>query len=363
MSGGSSSGRTFQTSNSSSATTPPQAIEGMLKTMANDLGAYYFNHPDAPAYYPGATVAPFSAQTQAALAALFDRGAAGAPVTSAADAAALDTLGGRYLDIGSNPYFQKALAAGFAPQTEQFMASVLPGLRSQFEGAGRTGSGADLDTTLRAVKDLDQAQANAAASASGQAYQQERGNQQQAMALAPALAAQDYSDLDAMLRAGGALDSKAQQNLDADVARYDYQQTAQPQWIADMARLLQAVYPGAASSGSGTASGYSSQAYDNPGSLLNAGLGLAGLAKLSDRRLKTDVRRVGKLDDGQTVYSYRLRGSPRTELGLMAQEVEKRRPDAVRLHPSGFKMIDYRRATRPPRARHALDRAPRGGLM
>jgi hypothetical protein len=349
-SGGNNSSQTYQTSNSSNTSTPPPAIEGILKNMSQGLTNYYLQNPNAPAYYPGSTVAQFSPQTIDALQALYGRGASGSPVINAADNADAATLNGQYLNIGSNPYFQSALAAGFQPQTDQLMNTVLPGLRSQFQGAGRTGSGADFDTTMRAVKDLDQTQANAAATAANNAYGQERANQMQAMSLAPQLADQDFLNLNAMLQAGQAIDQKQQQNIDADVARYNYQQTAQPSWITNLAQQLQAIYPGGQTTGNSSASGTSTQAYDNFG-------GELGAKFLSDRRLKTDIRPVGKLLDGQTIYSYRFRGSPRTQLGLIAQEVEKRRPDAVSRHPSGFKMVDYRKATTPKAT------TPKGGLL
>ncbi len=75
------------------------------------------------------------------------------------------------------------------------------------------------------------------------------------------------------------------------------------------------------------------------------GTGLTAGIKYSDRRLKTDVRRVGRLDNGLPVYAYRMIGSPVTEIGLMADEVEKKMPDAVHHQPNGFKMVDYRVAT------------------
>lgn len=75
------------------------------------------------------------------------------------------------------------------------------------------------------------------------------------------------------------------------------------------------------------------------------GTGLTAGIKYSDRRLKTDVRRVGRLDNGLPVYAYRMIGSPMTEIGLMADEVEQKIPDAVHQQPNGFKMVDYRAAT------------------
>lgn len=72
------------------------------------------------------------------------------------------------------------------------------------------------------------------------------------------------------------------------------------------------------------------------------GLGGAGVFKYSDRRLKSDIRRVGTADNGLPLYLYNIDG--RTELGAMADEVKAIRPDAVRTMPNGFDAVDYARA-------------------
>lgn len=65
----------------------------------------------------------------------------------------------------------------------------------------------------------------------------------------------------------------------------------------------------------------------------------------SDIHLKEDIDHVGELHDGTPVFSYRYIGSPVKHIGVMAQDIERRRPDAVVRHPSGFKMVDYDKAT------------------
>lgn len=72
-------------------------------------------------------------------------------------------------------------------------------------------------------------------------------------------------------------------------------------------------------------------------------LGTAGI-KYSDRRLKEDIERVGTLDNGLPVYSYRYKGSDTPEIGIMAQDVRKRDPGAVHRQPSGYDAVDYDRA-------------------
>jgi hypothetical protein len=78
--------------------------------------------------------------------------------------------------------------------------------------------------------------------------------------------------------------------------------------------------------------------------------GLTGLAssalKLSTAKAKDDIEPVGELFDGQPVFRYRYKGSPRHEIGLIAERVEEREPGAVREFPgTRVKGVDYRRAT------------------
>lgn len=61
---------------------------------------------------------------------------------------------------------------------------------------------------------------------------------------------------------------------------------------------------------------------------------------LSDARLKTDIRRVGRTDEGLGVYTYRLKSGGPKQMGVLAQEAEKIRPEAVR-NIGGVKMVHY----------------------
>jgi hypothetical protein len=72
--------------------------------------------------------------------------------------------------------------------------------------------------------------------------------------------------------------------------------------------------------------------------------GMAAMMMMSDRRLKTDIEPIGKLDDGQIVYRYRYLDSPVFQLGLMADEVEQVHPEAV-AEINGFKAVNYELAT------------------
>ena len=79
----------------------------------------------------------------------------------------------------------------------------------------------------------------------------------------------------------------------------------------------------------------------------------------SDKRLKNDVKEIGETHDGQPIYSYKYNGDNRTQIGLMAQDVEKRHPDAVGLM-GGYKTVDYKKATEDSERSH---KDMGGGLM
>lgn len=82
------------------------------------------------------------------------------------------------------------------------------------------------------------------------------------------------------------------------------------------------------------------------GGLFGSVLGAAGQAGgfgalFSDRRLKTDVRRVGQTDGGLPIYTYRYLNAGPYHMGVMADEVEAVNPEAVMDHVSGYKMVLY----------------------
>ncbi len=62
---------------------------------------------------------------------------------------------------------------------------------------------------------------------------------------------------------------------------------------------------------------------------------------VSDNRLKRDVALVGRLDDGLGLYRFRYLWSDTVYVGVMAQEVALRYPNAVVHDPSGYLRVDY----------------------
>lgn len=67
----------------------------------------------------------------------------------------------------------------------------------------------------------------------------------------------------------------------------------------------------------------------------------------SDERLKEGIEEVGTLHDGQPIFKFKYKGEPDSSkrIGLMADEVEKTKPDAVGL-AGGFRTVNYDEATK-----------------
>lgn len=95
-----------------------------------------------------------------------------------------------------------------------------------------------------------------------------------------------------------------------------------------------------------------------------AKLGISFASLFSDKRLKENVHQIGKTFDGQPVYRYNYKGHPETQIGLIAQDVEHKHPEAVGL-AGGYKTVDYGRATEGAahRGHFAYGGSPMGGLV
>lgn len=76
---------------------------------------------------------------------------------------------------------------------------------------------------------------------------------------------------------------------------------------------------------------------------LLGGLFGLGAGVLSDERAKKDAKRVGTIK-GNPIYEYRYKGEPDDapkSLGVMAQEAEKKAPEAVETGADGLKRVNY----------------------
>jgi hypothetical protein len=65
------------------------------------------------------------------------------------------------------------------------------------------------------------------------------------------------------------------------------------------------------------------------------------IATRSDTRLKTDIVRVGQLENGLSLYRFRYLWSKEVLVGVLAQEVWPVAPYAVILGEDGFLRVNY----------------------
>jgi hypothetical protein len=220
----------------------------------------------------------------------------GDPNIQAAGAYNQDVLGGKYLGQG-NPYLQQ--------QIDNTNNDIMN--RDQ-AGLGLHGLTGGSDYTKMIAKDLA---ANETALRYGD-YANERGLMGQAAQQAPGLAvgdAQRYSGLTSL---------------------YGLQQsplTTAGQYAGSLGGLL---------------GGYSTQT-KNPSTLDSIGQGVGILATLfSDRRLKTDIKRIGVTEGGLPLYRYRYMGEGPYHIGAMADEVAALQPHALGPEVGGFSTVDYK---------------------
>jgi Chaperone of endosialidase len=61
----------------------------------------------------------------------------------------------------------------------------------------------------------------------------------------------------------------------------------------------------------------------------------------SDRRLKRDIERLGTHESGIDIFRFKYLWSDTPYIGVMAQDVAERFPEAVSVGPGGFMAVDY----------------------
>ena len=72
------------------------------------------------------------------------------------------------------------------------------------------------------------------------------------------------------------------------------------------------------------------------------GLGSSALMAFSDEALKTDIKSTGEKVAGVPVKSWKWKGSGEPDVGVIAQDVERKHPEMVdKSHPSGYRRVNY----------------------
>jgi hypothetical protein len=235
-----------------------------------------------PQYYGGNTVVPFSQQSEQALGLTEQRALNGSPVTNAAQDYATNTLSTdptSQFGGASNPYASSANPYGSVTNPyldatfNKAADSVQQRLGSQFAGSGRNVDASravnadELNNLANTVyggayenernRGLSYDQQQLGIGASG--YESERDRMAQDLdrqrsmqfgvaGLAPQLANQDYTDLQALQGVGGQVEDLTGRLMEDQAARWDFSQNAPQTNLDNYLARITGSYPGGTSS-------------------------------------------------------------------------------------------------------------------
>ena len=122
-----------------------------------------------------------------------------------------------------------------------------------------------------------------------------------------------------------------QEQINQAMQRYQYNATKDQAALGNYMNTVQGNYGGTTTQTTPGASGM-----QNMSSIVGM---LGTLGSLSDVRVKENIEKVGEYD-GMGVYDFNYKWTPERRRGLMAQEVEQVKPEAV-FEVGGIKAIDY----------------------
>lgn len=180
---------------------PPAYAQPFLEYGMSQAKEMYEGGP--PQYYPGQTVVGYSPESEMALSAQRQMATSGSPFIPMTQAAVMQNL------MGTNPL----QSAAFKPVVDQVAA--------QFASAGRYGSGAQQGAIASALAPM--------------AYQA----QQDAIAQAPAAYEFGFSDLQKLAEVGAARETQSQAELEADMARFQFEQESPLNALANYMSTIQ----------------------------------------------------------------------------------------------------------------------------
>lgn len=324
---------------------------------------------------PQSSVAGFTPMQQQAMQMQTDPSANGSQVANSAANFAQNLLGGQYLNANpgsgsfglfangqmlNNPYMQGMANAANTNIVNAYQTATAPQTTSEFEGAGRYGSGAMMNAQNMAQQGLATQLANAQNNLYGSMYQSNLGNmlagaqglsgnyntaaaqQLQGLALSPGVAQQQQSEIGSLYNMGGNQQAYQQALLNAPWQQLNnYAGLVGGMQYGSNTSTTQPYFQNQAMGALGGAAAGAEIGSVVPG--IGTGIGaVAGslLGAFSDRRLKRNIKLVGKLDSGLNVYSYRYVWGGPIHIGVMADEVKKIKPHAV-FNVGGFDAVDY----------------------
>lgn len=186
-----------------------------------------------PSFFPGQTFVSPSEATTRALGLAEQRALAGSPLTEAAQQETLATIQGR----GVNPFLAGAAEALYRPTTMAGQEAIR-GLQSEASSRGRYGSGAMEQLAGKASYNIGLGLGDIQRQLMLQSSEAERARQMEATRNAPAMAAQDYADIQRLLTVGGAREQQQAAQLQDAINRYNFEQNLPAMKLQQYAGLI-----------------------------------------------------------------------------------------------------------------------------
>lgn len=307
---------------SSSSTKLPAELRPLASAYAKKAQQIGSN-PYTP--FTGQRFAGMTGDQNAAMGMIRDRAMNGSPVMDQADQTLMQTLQGGQ----TNPYLNSMVDQAQQSVARNYNLLTKPQTESAMVRSGSFGNSGLQQMQQEQQRQATEQMGNVATQMYGQAYDQDRARQMQALGMAPTYGNQAYQDAAQLLNSGALQQANKQQGLD-----FNYQQFVEGR--EQPYKNLQAMgAPFSQNMGSTT-----SQKQGMGGSDWAALAGTAAMLFFSDRRMKEDVKKVGATDDGLPIYTYKYKSGGPTQMGIMAQDLQKKKPDAVH-NVGGLLAVDY----------------------
>lgn len=265
---------------------------------------------------------------------------------------------GAALDPNSDPALKGSIDAAVRPIYENLTDKALPAIRGDAAASSGGGVSANYGGSRQGIAEgiASRGASTAAGDASSKIVEANRATSLDAMTkalgLAPATAQGISIPGVTESTVGDVRQQQAQTGLTADTSAAQFAQWAPLMKALGITGAIPAMSPGGSTTsvGSGTTSPGGLQTAIGLGGIGAGLLGSGGVASLlpflSDMRAKRDIEQIGILFDGIPVYRFRYAGNDLTHIGLLAQDVKARVPDAV-VEVDGTLYVDYKRATQP----------------
>jgi hypothetical protein len=238
-------------------------------------------------------------------------------------------------DVMNNPMLAQAAQGAIRPVAEQLTEQILPNIRGGAVQTGQYGGSRQALAEGTAIGKATRAMGDITANMYSNAYQQGLGTVGNALSMGPQMLALSQAPAQTIGELGKLSEADAQKALQEQMYRHEYEQKQPYSQLSDYLQLLQGASP------------YGAQTTTQPGNTNNAMGALGSLAMIapfflgaSDERVKTDINRVGTTNNGLPIYTYRYKFGGPVQMGVMAQDVEKVKPEAVETF-NGVKMVNY----------------------